>query len=69
MQKWEQGQKKPSGPTLKLLNLVEEKGLDVLVQGRHSVAKEKFLKKFLKTIHYHLDQSNRESFPGSIIAL
>ena len=30
VQKWEQGQKKPSGPSLKLLNLVAEKGLDVL---------------------------------------
>jgi len=31
VQKWEQGQKKPNGPSLKLLNLVAEKGLDVLV--------------------------------------
>lgn len=31
VQKWEQGQKKPSGPSLKLLNLVAEKGLNVLV--------------------------------------
>ena len=30
VQKWEQGQKKPSGPSLKLLNLVAEKGLEVL---------------------------------------
>lgn len=30
IQKWEQGQKKPNGPSLKLLNLVAEKGLDVL---------------------------------------
>lgn len=30
VQKWEQGQKKPNGPSLKLLNLVAEKGLDVL---------------------------------------
>lgn len=30
VQKWEQGQKKPSGPSLKLLNLVAEKGLAVL---------------------------------------
>jgi putative transcriptional regulator len=27
---WEQGTKKPSGPAVKLLNLVERKGLDVL---------------------------------------
>ena len=31
VQKWEQGQKKPNGPSLKLLNLVAEKGLDVLI--------------------------------------
>ena len=30
VQKWEQGQKKPNGPSLKLLNLVAEKGLEVL---------------------------------------
>lgn len=31
VQKWEQGRKKPNGPSLKLLNLVAEKGLNVLV--------------------------------------
>ena len=30
VQKWEQGQKKPNGPSLKLLNLVQDKGLEVL---------------------------------------
>ena len=30
VQKWEQGQKKPSGPSLKLLNLVQQKGLEAL---------------------------------------
>ena len=30
VQKWEQGQKKPNGPSLKLLSLVEQKGLGVL---------------------------------------
>jgi len=30
VQKWEQGQKKPNGPSLKLLNLVADKGLEVL---------------------------------------
>ena len=30
VQKWEQGQKKPNGPSLKLLNLVEQKGLEAL---------------------------------------
>lgn len=30
VQKWEQGAKKPNGPSLKLLNLVAEKGLEVL---------------------------------------
>ena len=30
VQKWEQGQKKPNGPSLKLLNLVSDKGLGVL---------------------------------------
>ena len=31
VQKWEQGQKNPSGSSLKLLNLVEQKGLEVLI--------------------------------------
>ena len=31
VQKWEQGRKKPNGPSLKLLNLVAEKGLNVLL--------------------------------------
>ena len=31
VQKWEQGHKKPNGPSLKLLNLVDRKGLDALV--------------------------------------
>jgi len=30
VQKWERGEKKPNGPSLKLLNLVATKGLDVL---------------------------------------
>ena len=30
VQTWEQGQKKPKGPSLKLLNIVDEKGLEVL---------------------------------------
>ena len=30
VQKWEQGQKKPNGPSLKLLNLVNDKGLAAL---------------------------------------
>jgi putative transcriptional regulator len=30
VQKWERGQKKPNGPSLKLLNLVEQKGLEAL---------------------------------------
>ena len=30
VQKWEQGQKKPYGPSLKLLNLVQQKGLEAL---------------------------------------
>lgn len=32
IQKWEQGQKFPSGASLKLLNLVERKGLKILVE-------------------------------------
>ncbi|MFG1496107.1 DNA-binding transcriptional regulator [Saccharospirillum sp. HFRX-1] len=31
VQKWEQGVKKPNGAALKLLNLVDRKGLDVLL--------------------------------------
>jgi len=31
VQKWEQGLKKPNGPSLKLLNLVSQKGLEILV--------------------------------------
>lgn len=30
VQKWERGEKRPNGPSLKLLSLVEAKGLDVL---------------------------------------
>ena len=30
VQKWERGEKKPNGPSLKLLNLVEAKGLQAL---------------------------------------
>ena len=31
VQKWEQGDKKPSGSSLKLLNIIERKGLEVLL--------------------------------------
>lgn len=31
IQKWEQGDKTPNGISLKLLNLVDEKGLEVLI--------------------------------------
>lgn len=31
VQKWEAGAKKPSGPSLKLLNLIERKGLEALL--------------------------------------
>jgi putative transcriptional regulator len=30
VQKWEQGKKSPNGPSLKLLNLVERRGLEAL---------------------------------------
>ncbi len=30
VQKWEQGKKKPNGPSRKLLNMVERKGLEIL---------------------------------------
>jgi putative transcriptional regulator len=30
VQKWEVGEKKPSGPSLKLLNIIERKGLDAV---------------------------------------
>lgn len=30
VQKWERGEKKPNGPSLKLLNLVEARGIEVL---------------------------------------
>ncbi|MGV3526599.1 MAG: helix-turn-helix domain-containing protein [Candidatus Sericytochromatia bacterium] len=30
IQKWEQGKKKPSGLSLKLLNIVESKGIEIL---------------------------------------
>jgi putative transcriptional regulator len=30
-QKWEVGDKKPSGPSLKLLNLIERKGLEAVI--------------------------------------
>ena len=31
VQKWEVGDKKPSGPSLKLLNLIERKGLEAII--------------------------------------
>ena len=31
VQKWEQGVKKPNGPSLKLLNIVDRKGLEALL--------------------------------------
>ena len=31
IKQWERGERKPSGPALKLLNLVESKGLDVIL--------------------------------------
>jgi putative transcriptional regulator len=31
MQKWEIGNKRPSGPSLRLLNLIDRKGLEVLL--------------------------------------
>ena len=31
VRKWEVGDKKPSGPSLKLLNLIERKGLDAVL--------------------------------------
>jgi putative transcriptional regulator len=31
VQKWEIGAKKPGGPSLKLLNLIDKKGVDALV--------------------------------------
>jgi putative transcriptional regulator len=31
IQQWEQGQKKPNGLSLKLLNLVEQKGIEILL--------------------------------------
>lgn len=31
VQKWEVGGKKPNGPSLKLLNLVDQKGLEALI--------------------------------------
>lgn len=31
VRKWEAGDKKPSGPSLKLLNLIERKGLDAVL--------------------------------------
>lgn len=31
IQKWEQGKKKPSGASLKLLSIVDKKGLDILL--------------------------------------
>lgn len=30
IQKWEIGEKRPSGPSLKLLNLIQQKGIDAL---------------------------------------
>ena len=37
LQKWEQGKAKPNGPSLRLLNLVADKGLDFLVAHKGPV--------------------------------
>lgn len=31
IQKWERGEKKPNGPSLKLLNIIDKKGVEVLI--------------------------------------
>jgi len=31
IQKWESGDKKPNGPSLKLLNIIDKKGIEILV--------------------------------------
>lgn len=31
VRKWEQGEKKPSGPSLKLLNLIDRKGIEAVL--------------------------------------
>ena len=31
IQKWERGDKRPSGPALKLLHIVDEKGLEIVI--------------------------------------
>ena len=31
VQKWEAGAKKPSGPSLKMLNVIERKGIDAII--------------------------------------
>ncbi len=36
IKKWETGEKHPTGPALRLLNLVAEKGLDILTSGSSS---------------------------------
>ena len=39
VQKWEQGKKKPNGPSKKLLSIVERKGLAALARISHSLVK------------------------------
>ena len=39
VQKWEAGDKKPSGPSLKLLNLIERKGLEAVIYDRSKPGK------------------------------
>jgi putative transcriptional regulator len=47
--KWEIGEKRPSGPSLKLLNVIERKGVDALSQGT-SVNRHRTLTKNLKFV-------------------
>ena len=48
VQKWEQGQKRPNGPSLKLLDLVDRKGLEAMFQRLH---KETISTSTLNNIH------------------
>lgn len=47
IQKWEAGDKKPSGPSLKLLSLIERKGLEIVLWVRYLLQLfERTLKRF-----------------------
>ena len=52
VQKWEQGKKKPNGPSLKLLNLVAERAWTCWSREGIQMPEKNFLRKFLSMVFF-----------------